>query len=103
MYCRYLFPRDLYRPTAENLGVVREDPYRPDLRNLFLERNDSLINNFEQHMLLMNLGNIDWRALINLWSVLDYLTKYTAKAGKGSKNLDTLFEDVLKKVHEFEE
>ena len=46
----------------------------------------------------MNLGNIDWRALLNLWSILDYLTKYTAKAGKGSKHLGKFFEDVLDKV-----
>ena len=53
-------------------------------------------------MLLMNLGNIDWRALINLWSVLDYLTKYAGKGGKGSKHLGKLFEDVLDKVFQFE-
>ena len=50
----------------------------------------------------MNLGNIDWRALINLWSVLDYLTKYAGKGGKGSKHLGKLFEDVLDKVFQFE-
>ena len=73
-------------------GRIRSDPHRADLRNLFLTRNDSLINNFEEHMLLMNLGNIDWRALINLWSVLDYLTKYAGKGGKGAKHLGKLFE-----------
>ena len=50
----------------------------------------------------MNLGNIDWRPLLNLWTVLEYLTKYTAKAGKGSKHLGKLFEDVLDKVFQFE-
>ena len=53
-------------------------------------------------MLLCNLGNIDWRALINLWSVLDYLTKYAGKAGKGSKDLGKLFENVLKAVDTYE-
>ena len=77
--------------------------HRPDLRNLFLPRNDPLLNNFEPHLLLANLGNIDWRALINLWSVLEYLTKYTAKAGEGSKHLGAVFRDVLAKVDPWEE
>ena len=83
VYCRYLFPRELMNFDAESAqGCIRSDPHRPDLRSLFLTRNHSLINNFEAHLLLMNLGNIDWRALINLWSVLDYLTKYAGKGGK---------------------
>ena len=53
-------------------------------------------------MLLCNLGNIDWRALINLWSVLDYLTKYATKSGKGSRNLNTLFDEVLQKMYKYE-
>ena len=103
VYCRYLMPRKLRRFTGEHgRGVIEEDPYRPELRNLFLERNDGLINNFEEHLLLANMGNIDWRPLLNLWAVLEYLTKYTAKAGKGSKHLGRLFEDVLDKVAQFE-
>ena len=80
--CRYMFPKPLVDPTAAASGVVHEDSLRPGLYNLFLARNDSLINSFEAHLLLANLGNLDWRPLINLWSVLTYLTKYTAKSGK---------------------
>ena len=47
VYCRYLFPRELLRATAAKLGEVRVDPYRQNLLNLFLARNDTLINNFE--------------------------------------------------------
>ena len=71
VFCRYLFPREQLITTETILGHVRADPYRQNLLNLFLGRNDSLINNFEEHLLLMNLGNIDWRPLINLWSVLE--------------------------------
>ena len=85
------------------LGQITEDPHRPDLRNLPLCRNDTLINNFEEHLILMNMGNIDWRPLLNLWAVLEYLTKYNAKVGKGSKKLGSLFEDVLQKIYDFEE
>ena len=83
IYCRYLFPREMRSFNDELKGCILEDPHRPDLRNLFLNRNDCLINSFEEHLLLMNLGNIDWRPLLNLWTVLEYLTKCTAKAGKG--------------------
>ena len=102
VYCRSLYPRDIYTPTPEKPGKIVDDPHRPDLRNLFLKRNDEFINNFEIHMLLANIGNIDWRPLINLWSVLDYLTKYAAKAGKGSKKLGKVFGSVLQQIHDWE-
>lgn len=38
-----------------------------------------------------------------MWSVLEFLTKYTAKAGQNYKKLCKLFADVLEKVHEWEE
>jgi hypothetical protein len=101
-YCRYLYPRVIRIADEDKHGVVLGDPHRHDLRNLFLERNDSLINNFEEHLLLINLGNIDWRALINLWSVLDYLTKYTAKSGKSSQTLGKMFEEVLDNIFKYE-
>ena len=65
VYCRYLFPRPRFEATPTHQGEVRDDPHRTNLRNLFLARNDELINNFEEHVLLMNLGNVDWRPLIN--------------------------------------
>ena len=104
-YCRYLFPRPLRLPSdaaAGGPGAVVDDPYRPELRNLFLQRNDTLLNNFEAHLLLANLGNIDWRPLLNLWSVLEYLTKYTAKGGQASGHLGRVFEEVLQRVVDWE-
>ena len=50
----------------------------------------------------MNLGNIDWRPLINLWSVLEYLSKYTAKVGKATLHLGKLFGNVVETVCSFE-
>ena len=67
-----------------------------------MPRNDPLINSFEAHLLIVNLGNIDWRPLLNLWSVHEYLTKDNAKAGVGSKRLATVFEDVLVNICEWE-
>ena len=103
VYCRYRFPSNLFLPDAASLGIVTVDEYRPELRNLLLARNDSLLNNMEVHLLLCNLGNIDWRPLINLWSVLEYLTKYTSKAGKGSRQLGKVLSDVLDTIHNWEE
>ena len=100
--CRYGYPKDLVGPKTASAGAVRLDPMRPGLYNLLLARNDPLINSFEAHLLLANLGNIDWRPLINLWSVLEYLTKYTAKSGKSTKQLSTVFENVLEDVNQYE-
>ena len=108
VYCRYLYPRDTSlwdTPEAAGKGFVREDPYRKGLFNLLLPRNDPLLNNFETHLLLANLGNIDWRPLLNIWSVLEYLTKYTAKSGKPTKKLTHLFDEVISDIctHEKED
>ena len=102
VYCRYNFPKDLIALDWNRLGQVVDDKHRPGLRNLLLPRNDSLINSFEEHLLVQNLGNIDWRPLLNLWSVLEYLTKYNAKAGSGSKKLATVFADVVTNVCDWE-
>ena len=101
VYCRYLFPREQFIPTERQKGQVRADPSRQNLLNLFLARTAPLINNFEEHLLLMNRGNIDWRPLINLWSVLEYLSKYTAKVGKATQNIGKLFGEVAATVCEF--
>ena len=85
VYCRYSFPREFF-PGADSdpsaRGAIKEDPFHSGLRNVCLRRNDMLLNNFE--------GHIDWRTLINLWSVLEYLTKYATKPGKDSKIERTL-------------
>ena len=53
VYSRYLFPRDLFIEAVHDgkKGEVRADPHRTNLQNLFLTRNDTLINNFEEHFL----------------------------------------------------
>jgi len=42
VYCRYGYAKALFTATPEQKGYIAADPYRPDLRNLFLARNDSL-------------------------------------------------------------
>ena len=98
VYCRYLFPKPLLKLDWDKLALVVDDEHRPGLRNLCFSRNDSVINSYEDHLLLANIGNVDWRPLLNLWAVLDYLTKYNAKAGKGSKKLAHVFTEVLDQI-----
>ena len=102
IYCRYLFPRLLRLLDELRKGEVLDDPHRPGLRNLFLARNDSLINPFEGHIFLCNVGNVDWRALLDLWAVLEYLTKYAAKAGKGSASIASMFQSAVQVVDNYE-
>ena len=70
--------RDYKTGRSDSVGVFSgfEVEHTPALgkKTLFLARNDPLLNNFEEHLLLMNLGNVDWRPLIKLWSVLEYQT-----------------------------
>ena len=103
VYCRYLFPRLLRFLQTFNKAVVESDMHRPGLYSLFLSRNDQLLNPFEEHLLLCNGGNIDWRALLNLWAIFEYLTKCNAKAGKGSSSFLTSFVDVTKIIDDFEQ
>ena len=42
--------------------------------------NDAAVCSYEPHVLLGNLGNVDWRPVVNLWSVIEYITKYATKA-----------------------
>ena len=59
VYCRYGFPKVLL--DWKKIASVTDDEHRPNLRNLQLTRNDPWINSFEEHILLANMGNIDWR------------------------------------------
>ena len=49
-------------------------------------------------MLLANLGNIDWRPVLNLWAVVQYVTKYATKAPKGSRKLQEVLKDAVGEV-----
>lgn len=98
VYSRYLFPRLLRLLDSLKKAVVEEDEHRPGLYNLFFSRKYDLLNPFEEHLLMCNLGNIDWRALLNLWSVFEYLIKYSAKAGTGSGSFQKTFVDVTKMI-----
>ena len=49
-------------------------------------------------MLLANMGNVDWRPCLNLWAVVQYVTKYATKAPKGSRRLQEVLQDSVDEV-----
>ena len=100
--CRYNFPKRTLTHSDVRDGRLSKDPHKAGMLNLLVDRNDPLINAYEAHLLLANLGNVDFRPLVNLWSVLEYLTKYASKGLKTSKSLSHLFDDVLQKVCTFD-
>ena len=53
---------------------------------------------YEAHVLLGNMGNIDWRPVLNLWAVVEYVTKYAAKAPKGSRKIREVLDDAVEEV-----
>ena len=61
-------------------------------------RNDPLCCSYEPHVLLANMGNIDWRPVLNLWAVVQYVTKYATKAPKGSRQLQAILRDAVDEV-----
>ena len=61
-------------------------------------RNDRLCCNYEPHVLLANMGNIDWRPVLNLWAVVQYVTKYATKAPKGSRKMNEMLRDAVDEV-----
>jgi len=51
--------------------------------------------------LLSNLGNLDWRPCLNLWAVVEYITKYAMKAPKGSRNIGQVVREVMDEVGKY--
>ena len=65
-------------------------------------RNDGLCCSYEEHVLLANLGNVDWRPVLNLWAVMDYITKYATKAQKGSRAIGEVLRSAMEEVCKYE-
>ena len=94
-YCRYGFPRDRV-PRADGMIMSKGD--REGQWHANFPRNDRLCCSYEPHVLLANMGNIDWRPVLNLWAVVQYVTKYATKAPKGSRRLREVLKDAVDEV-----
>ena len=98
--CRYGFPRDRL-PRAGARGMVMQKGDKEGQWHAQFPRNDRLCCSYEEHVLLANMGNIDWRPILNLWAVTEYVTKYAAKAPKGSRGVKEVLRDAVDKVCEY--
>jgi len=86
LFCRYGFPKSLQSRTEERKVKLKKGDKEGSWEACF-PRNDPLSTSFEAHVLLANMGNIDWRPCLNLWAVVEYICKYATKAPAGSRSM----------------
>ncbi len=95
-YCRYGFPHDLVdRELGLTCRFVRGQNGEWNAR---FSRNDPLCCSHEPHILLATLGNIDWRPLIYMHMVIEYVSKYATKAAEGSKKWQEILQAATEEV-----
>ena len=95
--CRYGFPHELVERGGSR-GMRLEKGEREGQWHARFPRNDQLCCSYEEHVLLANMGNVDWRPCLNLWAVVQYVTKYATKAPKGSRRLQEVLQDSVDEV-----
>ena len=96
-YCRYGFPHTIFgRNGVRKMMLEKGD--REGQWHAKFPRNDRLCCSYDPHILLANMGNIDWRPVLNLWAVVQYVTKYATKAPTGSKKLNEVLKDAVDEV-----
>ena len=99
-YCRYGFPHRLVaRGGARRMHLERGD--REGQWDARFPRNDALCTSYEPHLLLANGGNVDWRPCMNLWAVVEYVTKYATKAPEGSRALGEVLRSAMDEVSKY--
>ena len=97
LYCRYGFPHELLgRGGGGRVEVNMGD--RPGRWEARFPRNDALVCGYEPHVLLANMGNVDWRPCLNLWAVVEYITKYATKPASGSRKMGDVLKDAVAEV-----
>ena len=95
--CRYGFPHKKFDRDGKRKMRLEKGESEGSWFARF-PRNDALCCSYEAHVLLDNLGNVDWRPCLNLWAVVEYVTKYAMKAPKGSKRLGEVLKDAVHEV-----
>ena len=94
-YCRYGFPRKM-RSREDRVGLEQGD--RGGQWYARFPRNDVLIGSCEPHALLANIGNIDWRPMLNPWAAVEYVAKYVMKAPGHTKPMRAVLRDAVEEV-----
>ena len=95
--CRYGFPHQHFARGGRR-GMRLEKGEREGQWFARFPRNDALCCSYEAHALLANLGNIDWRPVLSLWTVAEYITKYATKAPKGSRGVREVLDAAVAEV-----
>ena len=96
-FCRYGFPHTCFGRNGVR-KMMLEKGEREGQWHAKFPRNDRLCCSYDPHILLANMGNIDWRPVLNLWAVVQYVTKYATKAPKGSRKLQEVLKDAVDEV-----
>jgi len=97
VFCRYGFPHDCF-PRGGERKMKLEKGDREGQWHAKFPRNDRLCCSYDPHILIANMGNIDWRPVLNLWAVVQYVTKYATKAPSGSRKLHEVLKDAVDEV-----
>jgi len=96
-FCRYGFPQERLARGGGRRCMLQKGE-REGQWSIRFPRNDGLCCSYDPHLLLCNMGNIDWRPCLNLWAVCEYITKYATKAPKGSRKLGVVVREVMDEV-----
>ena len=86
--CCYCFSHErICRHSSRKMHLVKAD--NKGSWHARFPRSDALCCSYEPHILLAILSNIDVRPCLNLWAVIEYITKYATKAPDGSRRWET--------------
>ena len=98
-YCGKIFPRPLRMPGER---AVVEDPHRPNLYRVWLSRNCHYMNNYHPFLQTALLANLDIQGVTGRFAVVQYVTKYMTKTGKGTLlgQAEETFDEALAKAAE---
>ena len=98
--CRYGFPKNenKFPRGGDRKMRLKKVEGREGCWEALFPRNDACVCSYEAHVLLANLGNVDWRPVMNLWSVMEYITKYATKAQKGSRAMGEVLRSAAEEV-----
>ena len=95
--CRYGFPHKMFDGSDGRFCRLVKGDKLGSWHSRF-PRNDELVCSYEPQLLMANAGNIDWRVCLNLWAVVEYVTKYATKAPGASKKFADVLDDAVENV-----
>ena len=97
-FCRYGYPKKGFHGRSGERKLRLRKGDREGSWEAQFPRNDPLCTSFEPHVLLANMGNIDWRPCLNLWAVVEYICKYATKAPEGSRTMSETLKSAAEEI-----